>query len=38
MTNAIIAEDEPVLRDELKASLTRLWPDLRIVAEAQDGV
>jgi len=38
MTHAVIAEDEPVLRDELKASLARLWPDLRIVAEAQDGV
>ncbi|RZT95015.1 LytR/AlgR family response regulator transcription factor [Rivibacter subsaxonicus] len=38
MTDAVIAEDEPLLRGELKDSLTRLWPGLRIVAEAEDGV
>jgi DNA-binding LytR/AlgR family response regulator len=38
MTDAVIAEDEPVLRGELKDALTRLWPGLRIVAEAEDGV
>jgi DNA-binding LytR/AlgR family response regulator len=38
MTDAVIAEDEPVLRGELKDSLLRLWPGLRIVAEAEDGV
>jgi DNA-binding LytR/AlgR family response regulator len=38
VTDAVIAEDEPVLRGELKDSLTRLWPGLRIVAEAEDGI
>jgi DNA-binding LytR/AlgR family response regulator len=38
MTDAVIAEDELVLRGELKDSLTRLWPGLRIVAEAEDGI
>jgi len=35
---AVIAEDEPLLRGELKDALTGLWPELEIVAEAQDGV
>lgn len=35
---AIIAEDEPVLRGELKESLAALWPDLAICAEAGDGL
>jgi DNA-binding LytR/AlgR family response regulator len=34
---AIIAEDEPLLRAELKEALARLWPGLAIVAEAEDG-
>jgi DNA-binding LytR/AlgR family response regulator len=38
MTDAVIAEDEPVLRGELKENLTRLWPGLAIVAEAEDGI
>ena len=38
MTDAVIAEDELVLRGELKDALTRLWPGLRIVAEAEDGI
>jgi len=38
MTDAVIAEDEPVLRGELKDNLTRLWPGLAIVAEAEDGI
>jgi DNA-binding LytR/AlgR family response regulator len=38
MTDAVIAEDEPVLRGELKDHLMRLWPGLRIVAEAEDGI
>ena len=38
MTDAVIAEDEPVLRAELKEGLIRLWPGLRIVAEAEDGI
>lgn len=34
---AIIAEDEPILRGELKESLNKLWPELVIAAEAGDG-
>ena len=37
MPRAVIAEDEPLLRSELRATLTALWPDLDIVAEAPDG-
>jgi DNA-binding LytR/AlgR family response regulator len=35
---ALIAEDEAVLRDELRAHLRQLWPELRIVAEATNGI
>ena len=35
---AVIAEDEPVLRQELKEILARLWPELVICAEADDGI
>lgn len=34
---AILAEDEPLLRAELKETLQALWPELDIVAEAKDG-
>ena len=34
---ALIAEDEAVLRDELRAHLAALWPELRIVGEAGSG-
>ena len=34
---AIIAEDEPILRAQLKAKLTKLWPELSIVADVGDG-
>jgi DNA-binding LytR/AlgR family response regulator len=35
---AVIAEDEPVLRSELVSTLAKLWPELVICAEAEDGV
>lgn len=38
MTTAIIAEDEPLLRDELRQALSVLWPELEIVAEVGDGM
>jgi DNA-binding LytR/AlgR family response regulator len=38
MTDVVIAEDEPVLRGELKECLIRLWPGVNIVAEAEDGI
>ena len=34
---AIIADDEPLLRRELREALTELWPELAIVAEVGDG-
>jgi len=34
---AVIAEDEGVLRDELRAHLAALWPELQIVGEAGNG-
>ena len=37
MASAILAEDEPLLRAQLRARLTEAWPDLRIVAEAGNG-
>ncbi len=35
---ALIVEDEPALRDELRELLHALWPELHIVAEAQNGL
>jgi DNA-binding LytR/AlgR family response regulator len=35
---ALVAEDEAVLRDELCAHLAALWPELRIVARAANGL
>jgi DNA-binding LytR/AlgR family response regulator len=35
---ALIAEDEAPQRHELRAMLTRLWPQLTIVAECEDGL
>jgi DNA-binding LytR/AlgR family response regulator len=38
MTRALIAEDEPMLRAQLRARLLEAWPDLTEVIEAADGV
>jgi len=38
MPSAIIAEDEPLLAEELADSLARLWPELVIAARARDGI
>lgn len=35
---AIIAEDEGAQRQELRATLEALWPELEIVAECEDGL
>ncbi len=35
---AILAEDEPLLREELAELLGQLWPELAIVAETADGI
>jgi len=37
MTTALIADDEPLLREHLASHLARQWPELRIVAEARNG-
>jgi DNA-binding LytR/AlgR family response regulator len=34
---AVIAEDEAILRMELRETLSKLWPELIICAEAKDG-
>lgn len=35
---AVIAEDEPVLRAQLKELLGSVWPELSVVAAAEDGL
>lgn len=37
MPTALIADDEPMLRAQLKGRLTAAWPELAIVAEAGNG-
>jgi len=37
MPTALIADDEPLLREHLAAHLARLWPELQVVAEARNG-
>jgi len=37
MTTALIADDEPMLRQVLRNALADLWPELRIIAECSDG-
>jgi DNA-binding LytR/AlgR family response regulator len=34
---ALIADDEPLLREHLAALLGRLWPELEVVAQARNG-
>ena len=34
---ALVADDEPLLREQLAAHLARLWPELQIVAQARNG-
>jgi DNA-binding LytR/AlgR family response regulator len=35
--SCVIADDEPLLRAQLRARLARLWPDLEIVHEMENG-
>jgi DNA-binding LytR/AlgR family response regulator len=37
MPTAILAEDEPILREQLEAKLKKLWPELEIIASVEDG-
>ncbi|HSH91644.1 MAG TPA: LytTR family DNA-binding domain-containing protein [Ramlibacter sp.] len=34
---ALVADDEPLLRDELKTMLAQAWPELTVVAQARNG-
>ncbi|HEY2926342.1 LytR/AlgR family response regulator transcription factor [Piscinibacter sp.] len=34
---ALIADDEPLLRERLRSHLARVWPELEVVAEARNG-
>ncbi len=36
--SVLLAEDEPVLRAELRSTLAKLWPELVFCAEAEDGI
>ena len=37
MPTALIADDEPLLREQLAAQLERAWPELALVAQARHG-
>jgi len=37
LPTALIADDEPLLRERLAAHLARLWPELQVVAQARNG-
>ena len=37
MPTALLAEDEPMLRAQLRSRLAEAWPELSIVAEAENG-
>jgi DNA-binding LytR/AlgR family response regulator len=38
MTRALIADDERLMREQLRARLVEVWPELEIVAEAKNGI
>ena len=38
MTRALIADDERLMRDQLRARLAEVWPELEIVGEAKNGL
>jgi DNA-binding LytR/AlgR family response regulator len=37
MTSAVIADDERLMREQLRARLSEVWPELQIAAEAKNG-
>lgn len=37
-TGAVIAEDEPLVRQEIRDTLAQVWPELNILAEVGDGL
>ena len=38
MTTALIAEDEPLMRERLLAALKETWPELEVTGIAKNGV
>lgn len=38
MTRALIADDERLMREQLRTRLSEVWPELEIVAEAKNGL
>ncbi len=38
MTRALIADDERLMREQLRARLAEVWPDLELVGEAKNGI
>ena len=38
LVRAIVADDERLMREQLKSRLAQLWPELAVVAEARDGL
>src|SRR6185436_21111653 len=38
MTTALIADDERLMREQLRARLAEVWPELEVVAEAKNGL
>ena len=38
LTRALIADDERLMREQLRARLAEVWPELEIVAEAKNGL
>jgi len=38
MTTAILADDEPFMRAALRERLARLWPELQLLQECEDGI
>jgi DNA-binding LytR/AlgR family response regulator len=38
LATAVLADDERLMRDQLRARLAEVWPELQIVAEARNGI
>jgi DNA-binding LytR/AlgR family response regulator len=38
MTKALIADDERLMREQLRSRLAEVWPELEVVAEAKNGI
>jgi DNA-binding LytR/AlgR family response regulator len=38
VTTAVLADDERLMREQLRARLAEVWPELQIVAEARNGL